>query len=719
VARTRRDPSAERPGRRRPAAIAATDDATHACDDVSTDPLCDPGLYLNRELSQLDFNFRVLAQARDASVPVLERLRYLCISCTNLDEFFEVRAATVRHAQDFAMPVASDGLTPATVLRQIHERTAELVEAQYRCWNEVLKPALSEAGVRVLSRDRWNARQTRWLRAYFRNEILPVLSPLGLDPAHPFPKILNKSLNIVVVLKGKDAFGRSGHLAIVRAPRSLPRIIQLPQKASGGEHDFVFLSAVLSAFVDELFPGMQVKGAYQFRVTRNSELIVDEEEVENLALALRDELVGRGYLRAMRLEIAEQCPKAIVRTLLQNFDLPENAVYRINGPVNLNRAIQVYDLVQRPELKFPAFQPRQLPGSDDMFECITEGDVLLHHPFDAFTPVLELIRQAAEDPEVLAIKQTLYRTGKDSATVEHLVQAARNGKDVTVVVELRARFDEEANLGLADRLQDAGVQVVYGVVGFKTHAKMLLIVRREGRKLRRYVHLGTGNYHAGNARAYTDIGLLTADPEIGSDVHQIFQQLSGLAPAIRLKRLLQAPFTLHAGVLERIERETRHASGGRPGRIVAKMNALNEPKVVRALYRASQAGVEVDLIVRSACTLRPGIPGVSDNIRVRSIVGRFLEHSRVYWFGNDGDPELFCTSADWLERNLLRRVETCFPIIDPDLSARVRDEALENYLTDNLNAWVLQADGSYRKLAPDEDAMPHSAQAALLARLCT
>jgi polyphosphate kinase len=717
VARKKHDPSPDRSSRKR-AAAAVTGDATHAAPNGSIDPLVDPALYLNRELSQLDFNFRVLAQAEDEAVPVLERLRYLCISCTNLDEFFEIRAATVRHAQDFAMPLPSDGLTPATVLRHIHERTAELVEAQYRCWNDVLRPALADAGVRVLSRDKWNARQTRWLRTYFRDEIMPVLSPLGLDPAHPFPKILNKSLNIVVVLKGRDAFGRSGHLAIVRAPRSLPRIIQLPREVSGGEHDFVFLSAVLSAFVDELFPGMEVQGAYQFRVTRNSELIVDEEEVENLALALRDELVGRGYLRAMRLEIAEQCPKPIVRTLLRNFDLPENAVYRINGPVNLNRVIQVYDLVQRPDLKFPPFQPRQLRDTDSMFERIARGDILLHHPFDAFTPVLELIKQASEDPNVLAIKQTLYRTGKDSATVEHLVQAARNGKDVTVVVELRARFDEEANLGLADRLQEAGVQVVYGVVGYKTHAKMMLLVRREGRKLRRYVHLGTGNYHSGTARAYTDIGLLTADPEIGTDVHLVFQQLSGLAPAIRLKRLLQSPFTLHAGVLQRIDREARHARAGRPARIVAKMNALNEPQVIRALYAASQAGVRIDLIVRGACTLRPGVPGVSENIRVVSIVGRFLEHSRVYWFANDGDPEIFCTSADWLERNLLRRVETCFPIIDPELAARVQDEALENYLADNLNAWELLADGSYRKLRPEDDAMPHSAQAALLAKIC-
>ncbi len=682
------------------------------------DPLRDPSLYSNRELSQLDFNFRVLAQAQDSSVPLLERLRFLCISCTNLDEFFEIRAATVRHAQDFDMPLAPDALAPATVLKRIHERAAELVDAQYRCWNDVLRPALSDAGVRVLARDHWKAKQARWLRNYFREEILPVLSPLGLDPAHPFPKILNKSLNIVVVLEGKDAFGRAGHLAIVRAPRSLPRIIKLPANVSGGDNDFVFLSAVLSAFVDELFPGMEVRGAYQFRVTRNSELIVDEEEVENLALALRDELVGRGYLRAMRLEIARNCPKPIVRTLLENFDLPEEAVYRIDGPVNLNRVIQVYDLVQRPELKYPPFQPRKLAGSDTIFERLHEGDVLLHHPYDAFTPVLELVKQSAEDPNVLAIKQTLYRTGKDSAIVEALVQAARNGKDVTAVVELRARFDEEANLGFADRLQEAGVQVVYGVVGFKTHAKMLLVVRREGRKLRRYVHLGTGNYHAGTARQYTDLGLITANEEIGADVHQIFQQLSGMAPAVKLKRLLQSPFTLHAGVLKRIEREAKHARAGQPARIVARMNALNEPQVVRALYAASQAGVSIDLIVRGACTLRPGVPGVSDNIRVRSIVGRFLEHSRAYWFGNGGEPDMFCASADWLERNLLRRVEVCFPILDPALAERARDEALDNYLADNLNAWELQADGSYRKLHPAVDVMPHSAQATLLARIC-
>ena len=683
--------------------------------------LRDPSLYANRELGQLDFNFRVLAQAQDPAVPLLERLRYLCISCTNLDEFFEIRGGSVRHAIDFGLPAAADGLAPSVLLGRIHDRAAELVDAQYRCFYDEIRPALWDQGIRLLQREQWTPDQAAWLRAHFRDDIMPVLSPLALDPAHPFPKILNKSLNVVVLLEGRDAFGREGHMAIVRAPRSLPRITRLPADPDGdGDacHDFVFLSSVLSAFVDELFPGMRVKGAHQFRVTRNSELIVDEDDVDNLALALRDELLGRGYLRAVRLEIDERCPPDVVRMLLDNFDLPENAVYRIDGPVNLNRISQIFDLVQRPDLKFPTFQQRQLSGSDAMFELVADGDVLLHHPFDAFTPVLELIKQAAEDPNVLAIKQTLYRAGKDSPIVEHLVQAARNGKDVTVVVELRARFDEEANLGLADRLQEAGVQVVYGVVGYKTHAKMLLIVRREGRKLRRYVHLGTGNYHAGTARGYTDFGLITANPDIGNDVHLLFQQMSGLAPAIELKCLLQSPFTLHAGLIARIEREAANAREGRPARIVAKMNALNEPQVMRALYAASQAGVQIDLIVRGACALRPGVPGVSDNIRVRSIVGRFLEHHRVYQFENGGTPELFCASADWLERNLLRRVETCFPILDRDIATRVREESLDNYLADNVNARALREDGSYVHLAPEDGAAAHSAQGWLLARLC-
>ncbi|KAA2285585.1 polyphosphate kinase 1 [Arenimonas fontis] len=679
-----------------------------------------PELYLNRELSQLEFNFRVLAQAQDPSVPLLERLRYLCISCTNLDEFFEIRAATVRTALQFGGPTPPDGIAPARALELIHEKAGRLVDAQYRYWNETLRPELNRAGIRILARDSWNARQKRWLHKYFRDELLPVLSPLGLDPVHPFPRILNKSLNVVVVLEGKDAFGREGGMAIVRAPRSLPRIIHLPPEVSGGPYDFVLLSAVLTAFVDDLFRGMKVKGAWQFRVTRNSELFVDEEEVENLASALKDELASRGFRPAVRLEIADNCPRHIVDTLLENFGLSENAVYRINGPVNLNRVIQVYDLVtDRPELKFPPFtQGVARLDPEAPFETLRKGDVLLHHPYQSFQSVLDLLQAAANDPDVLAIKQTLYRTGKDSKIIEHLITAARNGKDVTVVVELRARFDEEANIRLADRLQEAGVQVTYGVVGHKTHAKMMLIVRREGGRLRRYAHLGTGNYHAGTARMYTDIGLMTANADIAADVHDIFQQLSGLSPAIKLRRLLQSPFTLHKSLLAKIAREAEHARAGRGGHIIAKMNALNEASVIRALYEASRAGARIELIVRGACCLRPGVPGVSDNITVRSVVGRFLEHSRVYWFGNAGKPEIFCSSADWMERNLLRRVETCFPILDPKLAARVFDEELANYLADNLQAWRLLPDGSYERVRPEGDEMPHSAQAALLARFC-
>ncbi|WP_298850271.1 polyphosphate kinase 1 [uncultured Aquimonas sp.] len=682
--------------------------------------LTDPSLYINRELSQLEFNFRVLAQAMDERVPLLERLRYLCISCTNLDEFFEIRVAAIRHQQDFGGGGMADGIAPTAALAQIYARAGELVDAQYRYWNETLRPALTDAGIRILTRDTWSAKQKRWLKDYFDSEITPVLSPLAVDPAHPFPRILNKSLNLVVVLQGQDAFGRSGGLALVRAPRSLPRIIQLPASVSGGSHDFVLLSAVLSAFVEDLFPGMTVKGTYQFRVTRNSELFVDEDEVENLASALRDELVGRGYSHAVRLEIADTCPKPIVKQLLRHFELPESAIYRINGPVNLNRVTAVYDMVDRPDLKFPAFKPRLHPHEtgEELFEVVRRGDVLLHHPYDSFAVILDLVKTAAHDPNVLAIKQTLYRTGHNSPLVSSLIEAARNGKDVTVVIELRARFDEEANLRLADRLQEAGVQVVYGVVGYKTHAKMLLIVRREGKKLQRYVHLGTGNYHSGTAKVYTDIGLITANADIGEDVHLLFQQMSGLAPAIRLKRILQSPFTLHPGLLKKIEREAANARAGKPSGIIAKLNAINEPKVIRALYHASQAGVKVELIVRGACGLRPGVKGVSENIRVRSIIGRFLEHSRIYWFANGGEPELYASSADWMERNLLRRIETCFPILDPSLAERVRTEDLENYLRDNTQAWELKSDGSYERLAPEGDEMPHSAQQFLLALLC-
>jgi polyphosphate kinase len=686
-----------------------------------TRDLTDPTLYINRELAQLEFNFRVMAQALDERVPLMERLRYLCISNTNLDEFFEVRVAVLKQQLALNTPLPSpDGMQPAEVLTRIRARALELVRAQYDFWNDELLPALAAEGIRFVTRDKWTVKQKRWLQGYFQNEILPVLSPLGLDPAHPFPRILNKSLNLAVVLKGKDAFGREGHMALVRAPRSLPRIIRLPTEVSEGPYDFVFLAGLLQQFIDEMFPGMRVEGSYQFRVTRNSELVVDEDEVENLATALSDELAGRGYAHPVRLEIAETCPRAITEMLMANFQLTDQDIYRCAGPVNINRISAIYDQVERPDLKFPKFTPRVAPafaGGQNVLDVIREQDVLMHHPFESFGAVMEMVRQSSQDPEVLAIKQTLYRVGDHSPLVNHLIDAARNGKDVTVVVELRARFDEEANIRLANRLQEAGVQVVYGVVGYKTHAKMLLIVRREQGRLRRYVHLSTGNYHQITSRIYTDFGLMTADADIGEDVHKMFQQMSGLGTAVKLKRLLQSPFTLHKGLLEKIEREIAHAQAGRPARIIAKMNALNEAGVIQQLYAASIAGVQIDLIVRGACALRPGIPGVSDNIRVRSVIGRFLEHSRVYWFANEGAPEIYCASADWMDRNLLRRIETCFPIDDPVLAQRVYDEALANFLADNTQAWLLQADGNYLRSEPGED-MPHAAQLTLLSRLC-
>jgi len=684
--------------------------------------LRDPGLYLNRELAQLEFNFRVLAQAQDPQMPLLERMRYLCISISNLDEFFEVQVAILRHHVTFGDAIAGpDGLPPSELLSRIRTRVLELVAAQYSFWNEVLLPELEREGIRFIARDKWTRKQERWLQGYFQNEVLPVLSPLGLDPAHPFPRILNKSLNFAVSLAGKDAFGREGHMALLRAPRSLPRIVRLPDEVAERPYDFVFLSSILHQFVDELFAGMRVTGAYQFRVTRNSELFVDEEDVQNLAMALRDELRGRGYARASRLEIADTCPKPVADYLMQNFELGESEVYRCAGPVNVHRIAAIYDQVDRPDLKFPKFAARPAAAviaERNMFEAIAERDILLHHPFESFGAVIELVKQASTDPDVLAIKQTLYRTGNDSPLVTLLVDAARAGKDVTVVVELRARFDEEANIQLANRLQEAGVQVVYGVVGYKTHAKVLLIVRREQRVLRRYVHLSTGNYHQVTSRIYTDFGLMTADRDIGEDAHKLFQQLSGLGPQIKLKHLLQSPFTLHKGLMSKIEREIGHARAGKPARIIAKMNALNEVSVVEILYQASIAGVQIDLIVRGACTLKPGVPGISDNIRVRSIVGRFLEHSRVYWFENGGEPEIFCASADWMERNMLRRIEVCFPILDPELGKRVYDEALANYLADNTQAWNLLPDGHYERVTPGND-RPHCAQYALIDQICS
>ncbi len=687
---------------------------------MDTIDLRQPELYINRELSLLEFNSRVLQQAKDPSIPLLERLKFLCISGSNLDEFFEIRVAgLMQKAASESVQAGPDNMSPAEALRQISGQAHALVAEQYRVLNEVLLPALEQEQIRFVKRGDWNSKQADWVRDYFEDELAPVLSPLGLDPAHPFPRILNKSLNFIVSLKGKDAFGRNSGMAIVQAPRALPRLIRLPRECDSGPHDFVFLSSIIHAHVDDLFPGMKVKGCYQFRVTRNSDLFVDEEEVEDLLRAVEGELSSRRYGDEVRLEVADNCPAEVADFLLAQFELKSDDLFMDNGPVNLNRLMALPDLVDRPDLKFPSFTPSlppRLARAGNIFQAIAKGDLLLHHPFESFVPVIDFLRQAAADPQVLAIKQTLYRTGPDSAVVDALVDAARAGKEVTVVVELRARFDEEANIALANRLQEAGAHVVYGVVGYKTHAKMLLVIRREGGKLRHYVHLGTGNYHARTARLYTDYGLLTCREEIGEDVHHIFLQLTSLGRSSKLNKLLQSPFTLHSGILERIERETELAEQGRPGRIIAKMNAVVEKQVIRALYRASQAGVKIDLIVRGVCCLRPGVPGVSDNIRVRSIVGRFLEHTRVFYFHNDGKEEVFGSSADWMDRNLHHRVETCFPIEEKSLRERVLTE-LNYYLADNVQAWELQSDGTYRRLEPAPGEPARSAQATLLAEL--
>ncbi len=676
-----------------------------------------PELYINRELSLLAFNRRVFEQALDPNVPLLERLRFLCITSSNLDEFFEVRVAGLKQQAEYgSTQTMADGLIPNDALRRISEQAHTLVNDQYQCLNDQLLPAMASEDIRFLRREEWDAKQMEWLKTYFGNELLPVISPIRLDPAHPFPRTLNKSLHFIVSLEGKDAYGNKGGMAVVPAPRSLPRLIRLPEQIAKGPNEFVFLSSVLHTYIGELFPGMKVSGCYQFRVTRNSDLFVDTEEVDDLKRALEGELPSRRYGDAVRLEAADNCPEELVNFLLHRFELQQDDFYQVNGPVNLNRLIALPDIVKRPDLTYPSFTPGlppRLTQTTDMFKAIAAKDILLHHPFQSFIPVLEFIRQAASDPNVLAIKQTLYRTGLDSVLVESLMDAARAGKEVTVAVELRARFDEATNIGIATKLQETGVQVVYGVVGYKTHAKMLMVVRREGGKLRRYVHLGTGNYHARTARLYSDYGLFTCDKKIGEDVHKLFMQLTTQTRASGLDKLLQSPFTLQPGLIERIEREASNAKKGQKARIMAKLNGLVSAPVIQALYSASQAGVQIQLIVRGVCCLRPGVPGVSENITVRSIVGRFLEHTRVYFFYNAGNPEVMCASADWMPRNLVQRVEQCFPIEDKKLKRRVIDD-LELYLRDNTQVWEMHSDGTYQRTPLPPNQRPVSAQQTLL-----
>jgi polyphosphate kinase len=702
----RHEPAAE-PG------LAPPDDTAGAPD------LADPALYVNRELALLEFNRRVLEQAKDPGTPLLERLRFLTICSTNLDEFFEIRVSGLKQQVAFHMTdVGPDGLSAAETLQRISAEAHGLVEEQYRVLNEVLQPALEEQGVRVLKRSLWTARQQRWIRRFFKQEVLPVTTPIGLDPAHPFPRILNKSLNFVLQLEGADAFGRETGLAVVQVPRALPRLIQLPETIAEGPTDFVLLSSIVHAHIDELFPGMSVIACHQFRVTRNSDLWVDEEEVDDLLRAIRGELTLRHFGEAVRLEVADDISDELARFLLEKFELGPADLYRVNGPVNLHRMVQMLDLVARPELKYPPFTPsvpRRLQQASDVFEAIRRGDVVLHHPFESFVPVLDLLRAAAADPHVVAIKQTLYRTGAESPVEDALLAAARNGKEVTVVIELRARFDEAANIDLATRLQEAGAKVAYGIVGRKIHAKMLLVVRREGRHLRRYVHLGTGNYHVRTAKAYTDISLFTCDRDLCEDVHHLFMQMTGLGRVARLSRITQAPFHLADDLVELIEFEAAEARRGRPARVAAKMNALTEPRIIRALYAASRAGVEIDLVVRGICCLRPGVPGVSERIRVRSIIGRFLEHSRLFHFHHGGRPLTFASSADWMQRNFYSRVEACFPVLDEALARRLVEECIETYLEDDTQAWLLDAEGKYHHVE-GRSSTRRAAQQDLLAR---
>ncbi len=662
---------------------------------------------LNRELSTLEFNRRVLFQALDETNPLLERLRFLSIVSSNMDEFFETRVATLQDMFD-AHPQARtpDGMPVRDALEVISARAHALIADQYRVLQQSVLPELRANGIRLYLSEDWNEAQAAWVRHYFETEVLPLLTPIGLDPAHPFPRVLNKSLNFAVRLEGTDAFGRNIDLGVIQAPRALPRIVPLPAELSDARYGFVLLSSMMHGFAGLLFPGLDIRGVYQFRVTRNSEVFIDDDDITNLRAALQGELRARHYGDAVRLEVTSECPPDVIDRLLRENGIAPRDCYRVDGPVNLVRLQEILNHVTEPAMLFPPYTPRipsGWPGADpEIFDHIRRRDILLHHPYDSFAPVIDLVRTAARDPAVVAIKQTIYRTGGDSALMDALIEAARNGKEVTVVLELMARLDEETNINWSSRLEAAGAHVVFGVVGFKCHAKMLLIVRRENnadghRHLRLYAHLGTGNYHPRTAKLYTDFGLMTAHPGICEDVRRVFLQITGSSQAQELQYLWQSPFTLHANVLDAIEREAAQAQAGRPARIWARVNALLEPSVIEALYAASQAGVEIRLLVRGACMLRPGVPGLSDNIRVRSTLGRFLEHSRVFYFHNGGDAQVYISSADWMERNLMRRVEVAVPILDNRIKAQVIREGLRVQWQHPGNAWDMDSDGNYHR----------------------
>ena len=657
----------------------------------------DSSFYQNRELSYLEFNLRVLSQAKIDKHPLIERLVFLLIFSSNLDEFYETRVSGLKKQLDFGRQrPGPDDKYPEQVLKEIHERVRIALCEQYKILNEQLFPALAAENIRFHHRSQWNAELIEWTKDYFFDEVLPVVSPLGLDPAHPFPRLVNKSLNFILSLDGKDAFGRDSGLAIVPAPRSLPRLIKVPESIMPEGDNFVFLSSIIHAFVDEFFPGMTVTECHQFRVTRNSDLEMSNVEVEDVASALQGELHSRRFGAASKLEVGMECPTELTEFLLQRFNLTKEECFTLDGPVNLQRLTALTDMVDRPDLRFPKFSPstpKALQEDADIFSAVEKEDQLLLHPYQSFIPIIDWLRQAAKDPTVLSIKQTLYRTNESSELVEALAEAARNGKEVTVCIELRARFDEKENIQFASILQEAGAVVVYGVMGYKTHAKMLLFVRRVGKSLKRYAHLGTGNYHRKNSLLYTDYSLMTADEIVCADVHKVFQQITGMGKKIHPNLLIHAPFNLRKSLIKLIAAEKLAALEGKPARILAKLNSLTDPAIIKELYAASQAGVQIDLIVRGISCLKTGIPEVSENIRVVSVVGRFLEHSRVYHFLN-GSHQVYCASADWMERNLSNRIEVCFPILKKKHASRIMKE-MELHLNDVGQSWELMADGSY------------------------
>lgn len=667
------------------------------------DELDNPKYYINRDFTALSFNQRVLELAKDESVPLLERLRFLCICSGNLDEFFEIRVAGLKEKMVISSRrIYIDGLQTNEIFTQLSKNAHLLSDELYRIFNKELLPALKKENIHFLSTQEWTEDIHLWARHYFKNEILPIVSPIALDLAHPFPRLFNKSLNFIIALKGKDAFDRLIDYAVIHAPRSLPRLIHLPSELcfEGGDY-FIYLSSIVEIHAHSLFPGMEINGCYPFRLTRNSDLFLREDEIEDLAVAVQRELFTRHYGHVVRLEVDKRCPSFMIDFLLQKHHLHHEDAYLCDGPVNLQRYHSVTNRIERPDLNYPSFTPQYIEivhQKRNIFHVLDEQDILLHHPYQSYEVVIDFVLQAAADPAVLAIKQTLYRTHSESKMVRALIEAARSGKEVTAVVELRARFDEESNLKLANHLHEAGVLVLYGVMGYKTHAKMTLVVRRSHGKLKRYVHLGTGNYHEQTARRYTDFGLLTSDQTITSDTQIIFQHLTGLGKTVKLKALCHSPFTLQKNILQHIESCTEASLAGKNAEINIKVNGLTDKTMIKALYRASQAGVKINLLIRSVCCLKPQIQGISENIRVISIIGRFLEHHRIYYFRIEDKEHIYCSSADLMERNLYHRIEIMFPILDENCRKRITQEIFKNYLKDTANAWIMQSDGSYKQL---------------------